>query len=150
ERPDYDFVHWEETERCAKQVYAMAGIKDPRKELQVIEVHDCFSIAEVIAVESLGLVPKGQSKKDIDAGAWEQEGEMPVNISGGLKSFGHPAGASGGREIYEFYKQFQHKVEEPSRQLKRDIKLGLAHNQGGHPGNFVCGITIVGEPPAGK
>lgn len=150
ERPDYDFVHWEETERCARQVYEMAGIKNPRKELDVIEVHDCFSIAEVIAVESLGLCPKGGAKKDIDAGAWEQNGEMPVNISGGLKAFGHPAGASGGREIYEFYKQFQHKVEEPSRQLKGDIKLGLAHNQGGHPGNFVCGITIVGEPPAGK
>ena len=150
ERPDYDYIHWEETERCARQVYEMAGIKNPRKEMQVFELHDCFSIAEVIAAESLGLVEKGKAKEDIDAGNWEQDGEMPINISGGLKSFGHPAGASGGREIYEFYKQFQGKAEEPSRQLKGDLKMGIAHNQGGHPGNFVCGITIVGEPPAAK
>jgi len=146
ERTDYDYTTWEETEAAAKQVYQMAGIKNPRKELSMAEVHDCFSIAELIAVESLGICEKGRAKEDIESGAWEQGGEIPINISGGLKSFGHPAGASGGREVYEFYKQFQGKAEEPSRQLK-DVKLGLAHNQGGHPGNFVCGVTIVGEPP---
>ena len=146
ERPDYDFTHWEETEAAAKRVYQMAGINNPRKELSLAEVHDCFSIAELIAVESLGICEKGHAKEDIDSGAWEQGGEIPINISGGLKSFGHPAGASGCREVYEFYKQFQGKAEEPSRQLK-DVRLGLAHNQGGHPGNFVCGLTIVGEPP---
>jgi len=146
ERTDYEYTTWEETEAAAKQVYQMAGIKNPRKELSMAEVHDCFSIAELIAVESLGICEKGRAKEDIESGAWEQGGEIPINISGGLKSFGHPAGASGGREVYEFYKQFQGKAEEPSRQLK-DVKLGLAHNQGGHPGNFVCGVTIVGEPP---
>jgi len=146
ERTDYEYTTWEETEAAAKQVYEMAGIKNPRKELSMAEVHDCFSIAELIAVESLGICEKGRAKEDIEAGAWEQGGEIPINISGGLKSFGHPAGASGGREVYEFYKQFQGKAEEPSRQLK-DVKLGLAHNQGGHPGNFVCGVTIIGEPP---
>ena len=145
ERTDYAYTTWEETEAAAKQVYQMAGIKNPRKELSMAEVHDCFSIAELIAVESLGICEKGHAKEDIESGAWEQGGEIPINISGGLKSFGHPAGASGGREVYEFYKQFQGKAEEPSRQLK-DVKLGLAHNQGGHPGNFVCGVTIVGEP----
>jgi acetyl-CoA C-acetyltransferase len=147
ERVNYDFTTWEETEAAAKQVYQMAGIKNPRKELSLAEVHDCFSIAELIAVESLGICQKGQAREDIESGAWEQGGEIPVNISGGLKSFGHPAGASGGREVYEFYKQFQGKAEEPSRQLK-DVKLGLAHNQGGHPGNFVCGVTVIGEPPS--
>ncbi len=146
ERTDYEYTTWEETEAAAKQVYEMAGIKNPRKELSMAEVHDCFSIAELIAVESLGICEKGHAKEDIESGAWEQGGEIPINISGGLKSFGHPAGASGGREVYEFYKQFQGKAEEPSRQLK-DVKLGLAHNQGGHPGNFVCGVTIIGEPP---
>jgi len=146
ERSDYGFTTWQETEAAAKLVYQMAGIKDPRKELSMVEVHDCFSIAELIAVESLGICEKGQAKEDIDSGAWEQAGEIPVNISGGLKSFGHPPGASGGREVYEFYKQFQGKAEDSSRQLK-DVKLGLAHNQGGHPGSFVCGITIAGEPP---
>ena len=111
------------------------------------ELHDCFSVAEMIAVESMGICEKGHAKEDIESGAWEQEGEIPINVSGDLKAFGHPAGASGGREVYEFYKQFQGKAEDPSRQLK-DVKLGVAHNQGGHPGNFVCGITIVGEPPS--
>ena len=151
ERHDYSFTTWEETDAAARQAYQMAGISNPRKELSMAEVHDCFSIAELIAVESLGICEKGHAKEDIESGAWEQEGEIPINISGGLKSFGHPAGASGGREVYEFYKQFQGKAEDPSRQLK-NVKLGLAHNQGGHPGNFVCGITIVGEPsyPKGR
>ena len=146
ERPDYDFTYWDATVEAAKQAYAQAGIKDPRKELSLAEVHDCFSIAELIAVESLGICEYGHGKDDVDAGAWAQEGEIPINISGGLKSFGHPVGASGCREVYEFYSQFQGKADEPSRQLK-DVKLGLAHNQGGVPGAFVCGITIVGEPP---
>ena len=147
ERVNYGYTTWEETEACAKQVYAMAGITNPRKELSLAEVHDCFSIAEVIAAESMGLCEKGHAKEDIESGAWEQDGEIPVNVSGGLKAFGHPAGASGGREVYEFYKQFQGKAENPTRQLK-DPKLGLMHNQGGHPGNFVCAMTIVGEPPS--
>lgn len=147
ERTTYGYTVWEETEAAAKQAYAMAGIKNPRKELSMAEVHDCFSVAEMIAVESMGICEKGHAKEDIESGAWEQNGEIPVNISGGLKAFGHPAGASGGREVYEFYKQFQGKAEDTSRQLK-DVKMGLAHNQGGHPGNFVAGITIVGEPPS--
>jgi acetyl-CoA C-acetyltransferase len=130
---------------AAKQAYAQAGIKNPRKELSMIEVHDCFSIAELIAVESLGICEYGHAREDIDGGAWEQGGEIPVNISGGLKSFGHPPGASGGREVMEFYLQFQGRAQEPSRQLK-DVKLGLAHNQGGNPGLFICGITVVGAP----
>lgn len=109
------------------------------------EVHDCFSIAELIAVESLGICGKGQAREDIESGAWTQEGEIPVNISGGLKSFGHPLGASGSREVYEFYKQYQGKAEETSRQLKNP-RLSLAHNQGGHPGKFVAGVTIIGAP----
>lgn len=145
EREDYDFTYWDATEAAAKQAYAQAGIKNPRKELSLAEVHDCFSIAELIAVESMGICEYGHGKEDVDAGVWEQEGEIPVNLSGGLKSFGHPIGASGIREVSEFYKQFQGKAEEPSRQLK-DVKLGLAHNQGGYPGQFVCGITITGAP----
>ena len=145
EKTDFDFTYWDATVAAAKQAYAQAGIKNPREELSFIEVHDCFSIAELIAVESLGICEFGHAKEDIDGGAWEQEGEIPVNISGGLKSFGHPPGASGGREIWEFYMQFQGRAQEPSRQLK-DVKLGLAHNQGGNPGLFICGITVVGAP----
>jgi len=144
-KEDYDFTHWEETEWAARQAYEMAGIKNPRKELDMAEVHDCFSISELIAIESLGLCPKGQAKQDIDAGAFTQEGDLPVNLGGGLKSFGHPIGASGAREVYEIYKEIQGKAEDSSRQLK-NVSLGLAHNQGGHPGRFMCGITIIGAP----
>ncbi|MEW6033312.1 MAG: acetyl-CoA acetyltransferase [Chloroflexota bacterium] len=145
ERTDYDYTSWPETEYAARYAYREAGIRDPRKELDLAEVHDCFSIAEVIAVESLGICEKGHGREDIESGAWTQEGEIPINISGGLKSFGHPLGASGCREVYEFYKQYQGKAEKPSRQLKNP-RLGLAHNQGGHPGKFVAGVTIIGAP----
>jgi acetyl-CoA C-acetyltransferase len=145
ERTDYDYTHWLETEYAAQYAYRDAGIKDPRRELDLAEVHDCFSIAELMAVESLGICEKGHAKEDIECGAWAQEGEIPINISGGLKSFGHPVGASGCREVYELYKQIQGKAEEPSRQL-HNPRLGLAHNQGGHPGKFLCTITIVGAP----
>ncbi len=144
-RPDYDWTHWEETERAAQVVYKQADIKNPRKEVDLVECHDCFSIAELIAVESMGLCPKGKAKEDIESGAWTQNGEIPVNLSGGLKSFGHPIGASGCREIFEIYKQIQGKAEDPSRQLK-NVRMGLAHNQGGHPGKFMCGVCVIGAP----
>jgi len=144
-KSDYDYTSWPETEHAARQAYAMAEIKDPRKELDMVEAHDCFSIAEAIATESLGLCAKGRVKEDIDAGAFSQEGDLPINLSGGLKSFGHPIGASGAREVYEIYKQIQGKAEDSSRQLK-NVRIGLAHNQGGHPGRFQCGVTIIGAP----
>ena len=160
----YDFTHWEETERAAAQAYEMAGIKDPRKELDMAEVHDCFSISELMCYEGLGLSEKGHAKEDIDAGTFfpagqprlrellgekdsekplPLEGTLPVNISGGLKSFGHPIGASGCREVKEIYDQILGKAQEPSRQLK-NVRLGVTHNQGGHPGIFMCGMTVVG------
>jgi len=77
--------------------------------------------------------------------AYYHDGEMPVDVSGGLKSFGHPIGASGAREIEECVKQLQGKVQYPERQIQ-NFELGLAHNQGGHPGRFVPGICIVGRP----
>jgi len=144
-RTDYDYTHWEETEHASRQAYEMAGIKDPRKELDMAETHDCFSISELIANESLGFCPKGKAREDIDAGTFTQEGELPVNLSGGLKSFGHPIGASGCRETYEVYKQIQGKAEEPSRQLK-NVQMGLIHNQGGLPGKFMCCVLIIGAP----
>jgi len=141
----YDFTHWEETEHAARMAYEMAGIKDPRKELDMVELHDCFSISEAIAIESLGLCPTGRVKEDIDAGAFTQEGDLPINLSGGLKSFGHPVGASGAREVYEIYNEILGRAQEPSRQLK-NVRLGLTHNQGGHPGMFMCGMTVIGAP----
>ena len=169
-KEDYDFTHWPETKKAAAQAYQIAGITNPRKELDMAEIHDCFSIAELIAMESLGFCEDGRAKEQlVDNGAtiapqfreevmkmWgatkEEIEQHPdpkdviiVNHSGGLKSFGHPVGGSGGREIYEIYKQIQKKAQDPSRQLD-GIHIGLAHNQGGHPGRFVCAVMIVGVP----
>lgn len=144
-RTDYDYTHWDETEYASREAYAMAGIKNPRKELDLAEVHDCFSVAELIATESLSFCEKGHYKEYQDASTWNQEGELPVNLSGGLKSFGHPIGASGTREAYEIYKQLQGKAEDSSRQLKNP-RIGLVHNQGGLPGKFMCAVGIYGLP----
>ena len=144
-RTDYDYTVWDETVYAGKEAYAQAGIKNPRKELNLAEVHDCFSIAELIAVESLGLCERGHAKEDIEHGQWMQEGEIPINLSGGLKSFGHPIGASGCRETSEIYKQLQGKAEDSSRRLKNPT-MGLVHNQGGIPGKFMCAVGIYGLP----
>jgi acetyl-CoA C-acetyltransferase len=169
-KEDYDFTSWPETEHAAQQAYEMAGIRNPRRELDMAEVHDCFSIAELIACESLGFCGKGRAKQElIDNGAFcapqfrepimrkwgateeqirnvpDPEDVLPINLSGGLKSFGHPIGASGGREVYEIYRQIQGRAEDASRQLK-NVRLGLIHNQGGHPGRFGAGVMIVGTP----
>lgn len=145
ERVDYDYTHWPETEAAAKMAYEQSGIKDPRKELDLAEVHDCFSIAELIAIESLGLCEHGRAKEDIEAGSFTLEGDLPVNPSGGLKSFGHPIGASGCREVSELYNQMLGRADLPERQLNNP-RLGLVHNQGGHPGRFMAGVCIVGLP----
>jgi acetyl-CoA C-acetyltransferase len=146
EDEDYDFTWWDATYAAGKQAYAEAGIKEPRKELDTVELHDCFSIAELIASESLQLCGWGKYKEEFtDKKAYYRDGEMPVCVSGGLKSFGHPIGASGAREAYEVYKQIQGKAKEPSRQID-DVQLGLTHNQGGHPGRFIAGVCILGMP----
>lgn len=145
EKSDFDYTHWPETEHAAAMAYADAGIVDPRKELDLAEVHDCFSIAELIAIESLGLCPKGEAAKDIESGAFGLDGDMPVNPSGGLKSFGHPIGASGCREVSEVVNQILGRAESPERQLK-NATMGLVHNQGGHPGRFMAGVCVIGAP----
>ena len=144
EDADYDYIHLPETQAAAQQAYAEAGIKDPRKELDILELHDCFTISELMTLEAIGICPQGKAKADIDGGTFNLDGELPANADGGLKSFGHPIGASGLRECYEVYKQIQGKAELPERQLK-DVKLGLSHNQGGHPGSLLPIITILGQ-----
>ena len=144
-RTDYDFTIWDETVYACKEAYTMAGITNPRQELAQAEVHDCFSISEIIAVESLGLCERGHAKEYIEAGAWTQEWEIPVNLSGGLKSFGHPIGASGCREAYEIYLQLQGRAEDSTRVLKNP-RMGLVHNQAGLPGKFMCAVGIYGLP----
>jgi acetyl-CoA C-acetyltransferase len=144
EDASYDYIHLEETITAAQQAYKDAGIKNPRKEMNLMELHDCFTISELMTVEALGVCKQGHAKEDIDSGFFTLKGGgLPSNADGGLKSFGHPIGASGVRECYEVYKQIQGKAQLPERQLK-DVKLGLSHNQGGHPGSLLPIITILG------
>ena len=140
-RTDYDYTHVEETYRAGLAAYAEAGVKNPRKEIGMAEVHDCFTINEAVIMEDLQFSPRGMVKKDIDAGTFTLEGDLPVQPDGGLKCFGHPIGASGLRMMYEMYKQLQGKAG--PRQIK-DPKIGLTHNMGGPPVSPTISCLIVG------
>ena len=139
---DFDFTFWNESYAAAKQAYEQAGVKNPRQEISMAEVHDCFTITELINYESLDFCPRGKAKEDVDAGTFTLEGDLPVNTDGGLKAFGHPVGASGIRMAYECYKQLQGKAG--PRQVKNP-RLGLAHCQGGNPGAFQCTVNLFGS-----
>jgi len=138
----YDLMHVESTCRAAPKAYQEAGIKNPRQEISMMEVHDCFSITELVTYEDLGISPRGRAKEDIDAGFFELGGQIPCQPDGGLKCFGHPIGASGLRMMYEMYKQLQGKAG--PRQVKNP-KFGLTHNLGGVPVRNVVAINIVGR-----
>jgi acetyl-CoA C-acetyltransferase len=138
-RNDWDFTHFPESVRASQAAYQEAGITNPREELDLAMVHDCFTITELIIYEDLGFSPRGRGREDVEAGAFTLEGELPVNTDGGLKCFGHPIGASGIRMIYEVYKQLQGKAGQ--RQLKK-AELGLTHNLGGRHGSFTCSASI--------
>ncbi len=140
-RSDVDITFWDETWVAAQQVYAQAGIKDPRKEIGSAEVHDCFTITELVIYESLGFCPRGTGPAEVEKGSFELTGDLPVNTDGGLKSFGHPVGASGLRMVYELYNQQLGRADK--RQLKNP-KIGLAHSQGGTPGMFQASVTLIG------
>jgi len=138
---DYDYAHVESTCRAAMKAYQEAGIKNPRQEINMMEVHDCFSITELVTYEDLQISPRGRAKEDIDAGFYELGGQIPCQPDGGLKCFGHPIGASGLRMMYEMYKQLQGKAG--ARQVKNP-KFGLTHNLGGVPPRNVVSIFVVG------
>lgn len=148
--PHYDFAHVEETYRAGLAAYAEAGIKNPREEISMAEVHDCFSITELVVMEDLQFSPRGKAGEDVKAGRFNLNGEQPINTDGGLKCFGHPLGASGIRMLYEEYKQLQGKADQlknpgkPSRQVKNP-KLGLTHNLGGGPPSATISVIIVGN-----
>jgi len=141
-RPGYGWTSFEENWVASKQAYEQAEIKDPRKELDIAEVHDCFTITELVIYEDLGFSPKGRAKEDVEAGTFTLEGELPVNADGGLKAFGHPIAASGLRMTYEVYKQLQGKAQQPERQLKNP-RLGMSHVLGGPP-QVAC-VAIFGN-----
>lgn len=139
---DWDGVHIETTYQAGVRAYQEAGITNPRQEINLMEVHDCFSITEMVTYEDLQISPRGKAAEDIAEGFYNLDGKIPCQPDGGLKCFGHPIGASGLRMIYEIYKQLQHKAGE--RQLK-DPRLGLTHNLGGFPAMSVVSVGIFGN-----
>ena len=141
-RDDWDFTHFPETVKASQSAYDEAGISDPREDIDLAMVHDCFTITELIICEDLGFSARGKASEDVHSGRFTLEGDLPVNTDGGLKCFGHPVGASGIRMIYEVYKQLQGKAE--GRQLKK-ADVGLTHNLGGRPGSFTCSVAIFGS-----
>ena len=138
----YDYTTILETEVAARRAYAKAGISDPSAQLDLVELHDCFSITEIVLYEALGLSPRGQGWRDALEGKYTLEGKLPVNTDGGLKAMGHPVGASGIRMVYESWLQFHGKAGK--RQLDNP-RLGMAHCLGGKPWNNVSSVTIVGK-----
>ncbi|WP_448382233.1 acetyl-CoA acetyltransferase [Desulfosoma sp.] len=137
----WDGTYLKTTTEAAKRAYAEAGITRPRDELSVLEVHDCFSITELVTYEDLQISERGRAIRDINDGFFHLEGKIPCQSDGGLKCFGHPIGASGIRMIYEVYTQLLHRAG--PRQI-RDPKLGLTHNLGGIPSFSVCSVGIFG------
>lgn len=130
------------TRIAAKRAYEEAGIKDPRREVSMTEVHDCFSITELVTMEDLFLSKEGEAVRDVLDGVYDADGEVPCQIDGGLKCFGHPIGASGLRMLYEMYLQLTGRAG--ARQLP-DPKIGLTHNLGGFPHQNVVSVAIVGR-----
>lgn len=139
-------THWDGTyvktgTKCAAKAYEEAGVKNPREEISMMDVHDCFSITELVTMEDLGISERGKAGNDVRDGFYNLDGKIPCQPDGGLKCFGHPIGASGLRMMYEMYKQLQGKAGE--RQIK-DPKIGLTHNMGGFPAMNLVSINLVG------
>jgi acetyl-CoA C-acetyltransferase len=138
----WDGSYLKTTRIAAQRAYDEAGITKPRDEVSMTEVHDCFSITELVTMEDLQLSDEGQAVWDVLNGDFDADGRIPCQIDGGLKCFGHPIGASGLRMIYENYLQFHGRAGD--RQLK-DPRLALNHNLGGFPHQNICSISIIGR-----
>jgi acetyl-CoA C-acetyltransferase len=144
--PNYDYTHFPECQAAARDAYLQAGVTDPRSQLAMAEVHDCFTPTELVLMEDLGFADRGTAWKEVLAGTFDLTGELPVNPDGGLKSFGHPVGASGLRMFFECWLQLRR--EAPSdRQIHTDRSLALTHNLGGYPGEMVSFVSVVGSEP---
>ena len=137
----WDGSHTLTTPLAAARAYREAGIRDPRAEIDLIEVHDCFSITELVLMEDLGFSDLGRAPSDILDGRYDAAGAIPCQIDGGLKCFGHPVGASGLRMVYEIYTQLLGRAGQ--RQLNSP-SIGLAHNLGGIPNRNVASVAVIG------
>lgn len=142
--PDYDYTGFPEVRATAAAAYAQAGISEPARQIAMAEVHDCFTPTELVLMEDLGFSEPGMAWRDVLEGRYDLDGALPVNPDGGLKSFGHPIGASGLRMLFELWLQFRGEAGE--RQLD-DPRLGLTHNLGGPPGEVVSFVSVVSPEP---
>jgi acetyl-CoA C-acetyltransferase len=142
----WDGSHTLTTPIAAARAYAEAGIRNPKEQIDLIEVHDCFSITELVLMEDLGFSEIGRSPHDVLDGRYDRDGAIPCQIDGGLKCFGHPIGATGLRMAYEIYLQLLGRAGE--RQLRgragHGPAIGLTHNLGGIPNRNIASVSILG------
>ena len=137
----WDGSYFATTRVAAARAYQEAGITKPREQVSLVDVHDCFSVTELVTMEDLQLSPEGAAIRDVLDGFYDAEGSVPCQIDGGLKCFGHPIGASGLRMVYEMYLQLQGRAG--ARQLKAPT-WGVTHNLGGFPSQNVAAISVIG------
>jgi acetyl-CoA C-acetyltransferase len=138
----WDGSYFHTTRIAAAKAFEEAGVTNPRKQISLMEVHDCFSITELVTMEDLYISEEGQGWKDVLDGFFDADGGIPCQIDGGLKCFGHPIGASGLRMIYENYLQLLGRAG--ARQRSTPPSLALSHNLGGSPIQNVSAVAIVG------
>jgi acetyl-CoA C-acetyltransferase len=130
------------TRVAAARAYREAGISRPREQISLMEVHDCFSITELVTMEDLHISQEGNGWRDVLDGFFDADGTIPCQIDGGLKCFGHPIGASGLRMIYENYLQLLGRAG--PRQRQNPPSLALSHNLGGMPSQNVSAVALIG------
>src|SRR5690242_16397581 len=141
----WDGSYFATTRVASTRAYQEADVRNPRDELSLIEVHDCFSVTELVTMAALHISPEGRAINDVLDGFYDSAGSVPCQIDGGLKCFGHPIGASGLRMLYEMYLQLQGRAG--PRQL-RNPRIGMTHNLGGAPMMNVCSVAIIGAQGA--
>lgn len=139
--PQWDFLGFPATRKAAELAYSQAGIADPANEIDVAEVHDCFTVTEILNYEDLGLCAPGLGRRFVLDGHATLGGRLPVNTSGGLKSCGHPIGASGVRMVANISDQLRERAGDS--QVK-NARTGMAHTLGG-PGSVSC-VAILRRP----
>ena len=137
----WDGSYFATTRIAAVRAYKEAGITRPREQVSLVDVHDCFSVTELVTMEDLQLSPEGSAIRDVLDGFYDAGGALPCQIDGGLKCFGHPIGASGLRMVYEMYLQMQGRAGQ--RQLGSPT-WGVTHNLGGFPSQNVAAIAVIG------
>jgi acetyl-CoA C-acetyltransferase len=137
---NWDYLGFRPTQEAARVAYAQAGITNPREQLDLVECHDCFTVTELVNYEDLGLCGRGEGGDLLLSGATAAGGDIPVNLSGGLQSCGHPVGATGVRMIAEIA---DHLLGRAGERQVPDAKLGAAHTLGG-PG-VISAVAVIGR-----